>query len=197
MVKVSPSERLPIGIVVGGGLILTLALICIGILRRRSARKRRRVDPLSARMAGDQLPVASPNNTYNPDRPYPTPPPQSHLYQNGIYPYAPVEINSPSQTQPRQNHSGQSYHTHSRSPPVPPLLSFDAPKTEMENPCPICLAALEDEPVSSGQCLHLIHSSCLTGWLAKDPKSACPICRVPYQQQHPAYTTPIIQAPAS
>ncbi|KAI0565943.1 Zinc finger RING-type [Gracilaria domingensis] len=61
------------------------------------------------------------------------------------------------------------------------LFSFEAPEKEKQNPCPICLGPLGDEQVSTGQCLHLIHSSCLKGWLAKDLKSACPVCRIPYQ----------------
>lgn len=62
------------------------------------------------------------------------------------------------------------------------LVSFEVSDKDKENPCPICLGALEEEPVSTGQCLHLMHSSCLKSWLAKDPKSACPVCRVSYVQ---------------
>lgn len=57
------------------------------------------------------------------------------------------------------------------------LPSFQVPKDQEDNPCPICLAPLKDEPVSSGQCLHMMHTSCLKSWLAKDVKSACPVCR--------------------
>lgn len=60
------------------------------------------------------------------------------------------------------------------------LISFEVTGEDMKNPCPICLCLLEEEPVSAGQCLHLMHTSCLKSWLAKDTKSACPVCRVPF-----------------
>ncbi|CDF36078.1 unnamed protein product [Chondrus crispus] len=62
------------------------------------------------------------------------------------------------------------------------LVSMEVSDRDKGNPCPICLGALEEEPVSTGQCLHLMHSSCLKSWLAKDTKSACPVCRVSYVQ---------------
>lgn len=60
------------------------------------------------------------------------------------------------------------------------LPSFDVNKNDAKNPCPICLVPLEEEMVSSGHCLHLMHTSCLKSWLVKDVHSACPICRVAF-----------------
>lgn len=60
------------------------------------------------------------------------------------------------------------------------LISFDVTGEDKKNPCPICLGLLEEEPVSTGQCLHLMHTSCLKSWLAKDVRTACPVCRVSY-----------------
>lgn len=60
------------------------------------------------------------------------------------------------------------------------LRSFQPDDENKKLPCPICLDPLETEPVSAGNCNHMMHTSCLRGWLAKDVNSACPICRAPY-----------------
>lgn len=60
------------------------------------------------------------------------------------------------------------------------LPSFKVNEEDAQNPCPICLVPLEEEMVSSGQCLHLMHTSCLKSWLVKDVNSACPVCRVAF-----------------
>ncbi|PXF47783.1 hypothetical protein BWQ96_02465 [Gracilariopsis chorda] len=80
---------------------------------------------------------------------------------------------------------------------VDDLLSFDAPEKEKNNPCPICLAPLEDEQVSTGQCLHLIHTSCLRSWLAKDSRSTCPVCLIPYEDAALNDSDPQTTAPQS
>lgn len=58
------------------------------------------------------------------------------------------------------------------------LASFDAVGASREEKCPICLGELGEEPVSAGQCLHLVHTSCLSEWLGRDALRACPVCRV-------------------
>lgn len=60
------------------------------------------------------------------------------------------------------------------------LVSFEATGDDKSTACAICLEPLEQEPVSAGQCLHLMHTSCLKDWLVKDPKVACPVCRVSF-----------------
>lgn len=58
------------------------------------------------------------------------------------------------------------------------LPSFPAFGDMRNLTCAICLELLITENVSSGQCLHFFHSTCLKNWLVKDKKRACPICRV-------------------
>lgn len=58
------------------------------------------------------------------------------------------------------------------------LTLFEADGEEVDNPCAICLEALSTECISGGQCLHLMHNSCLSNWLSKDVNSNCPVCRV-------------------
>lgn len=60
------------------------------------------------------------------------------------------------------------------------LLGFPAREADKKKPCAICLGLLEEEDVSCGQCLHLMHTSCLKTWLRKDVLSACPVCREPF-----------------
>lgn len=50
--------------------------------------------------------------------------------------------------------------------------------TEAES-CPICLDPLVGR-LSHGHCLHLMHSTCIRSWLAKDAAATCPTCRVTY-----------------
>lgn len=59
------------------------------------------------------------------------------------------------------------------------LASFKASEKHRALPCAVCLEDLGSKGVSSGQCLHLIHTECLQTWLAKDRRKACPVCRVP------------------
>ncbi|KAI0565945.1 Zinc finger RING-type [Gracilaria domingensis] len=74
------------------------------------------------------------------------------------------------------------------------LRSFQAKEEDKHFPCPICLDALETEPVSAGRCNHMMHTSCLRGWLAKDPNAACPICRAPYDDfaSAPTYSSRVV-----
>ncbi|KAI0565942.1 Zinc finger RING-type [Gracilaria domingensis] len=58
------------------------------------------------------------------------------------------------------------------------LKQFEAASEEKQHSCPICLEEQQAEAVSAGQCLHLMHTSCLTSWLNKDINSNCPVCRV-------------------
>ncbi|CAN8062703.1 unnamed protein product [Agarophyton chilense] len=58
------------------------------------------------------------------------------------------------------------------------LTKFEAANDEKHQSCAICLEQLQEEPVSAGQCLHLMHNNCLTSWLNKDASSNCPVCRV-------------------
>lgn len=50
--------------------------------------------------------------------------------------------------------------------------------SEAEN-CPICLGPLVGR-ISHGHCLHVMHSTCIRSWLAKDGNATCPTCRVGY-----------------
>lgn len=50
--------------------------------------------------------------------------------------------------------------------------------SEAEN-CPICLGPLVGR-VSQGHCSHLMHSTCIRSWLAKDRNATCPTCRIGY-----------------
>ncbi|PXF47784.1 hypothetical protein BWQ96_02466 [Gracilariopsis chorda] len=58
------------------------------------------------------------------------------------------------------------------------LKIFEAGPSERQQACAICLEQLEEETVSAGQCLHLMHTNCLASWLRKDINSNCPVCRV-------------------
>ncbi|PXF47089.1 hypothetical protein BWQ96_03166 [Gracilariopsis chorda] len=62
------------------------------------------------------------------------------------------------------------------------LASFRAAEKDRALPCTVCLEDLGSRGVSSGQCLHVIHTDCLQTWLAKDKKNACPVCRVPIEE---------------
>lgn len=52
------------------------------------------------------------------------------------------------------------------------LPSFPVHASQKDNPCTICLGPLHEEHVSTGPCLHFMHTSCLSSWLRKDP--SCP-----------------------
>lgn len=150
--------------------------------------------------------VPSHSQSFPPPPPPHHPHPHHHHYRTG--PFAPSSFPHTSRTihvpsQPRPIFSSGRYvnpppphpdvraaitRFHTSTPPHNPpnrydpenLNSFQATKDDAQNPCPICLVPLEEESVSSGQCLHLMHTSCLKSWLAKDVHSACPICRVTF-----------------
>lgn len=58
-------------------------------------------------------------------------------------------------------------------PSVLSSKTLQADDLEAENPCPICLAPLIEETVSSGPCQHMYHRTCLVAWVAKQP--VCPV----------------------
>lgn len=68
-------------------------------------------------------------------------------------------------------------HTHSNAN-LDDLNSFIVENEKKDDPCPVCLEPIGDQPVSTGQCLHLCHTSCMKSWLAKDRTVSCPVCRV-------------------
>lgn len=61
------------------------------------------------------------------------------------------------------------------------LPSFNAVGETGDENCAICLGPLHEERVSTGQCLHILHTTCLKQWLVRDRLVACPVCRVPYR----------------
>lgn len=107
------------------------------------------------------------------NEPYPAPPPQVYTQARIIVPPVPVRA---------------AVERPELRPPLPPLMpekqvhlrSFRASRSEYEQPCAICLEVLQGSYVSSGTCGHVMHTACLSGWLAKDINEACPICRAPY-----------------
>ena len=58
------------------------------------------------------------------------------------------------------------------------LNSFIVENEKKDESCPVCLEPIGNQPVSTGQCLHLCHTSCMKSWLAKDRTVSCPVCRV-------------------
>ncbi|KAI0567448.1 hypothetical protein FGB62_2g212 [Gracilaria domingensis] len=63
------------------------------------------------------------------------------------------------------------------------MLSFKASEKDRRSACPVCLDELGERNVSTGQCLHLIHTDCLKQWLVRDRHCGCPVCRFPYDGQ--------------
>lgn len=55
------------------------------------------------------------------------------------------------------------------------LKSFEVGKSNLA--CGICLEELQSEGVSAGECVHVMHTRCLKGWLVKDKERGCPVCR--------------------
>lgn len=64
------------------------------------------------------------------------------------------------------------------------FVTFRAPSLHATRDCPICLEQFADQYVTTGQCLHLVHSTCLMRWLSQDPQVSCPVCRHPLVSDH-------------
>lgn len=70
------------------------------------------------------------------------------------------------------------------------IPSFLARDEDKHKTCVICLENLETEPVSAGECGHTMHTTCLKDWLAKDSRTACPVCRHTYESADSFRTSP-------
>lgn len=57
------------------------------------------------------------------------------------------------------------------------VATFLTPESHRLSRCPICLEALGENLVTTGNCLHLIHTTCLLSWFQHDPTGTCPVCR--------------------
>ncbi len=58
------------------------------------------------------------------------------------------------------------------------LISFKMKAEKTSEQCGICLEPYGVVDVTAGQCLHVFHTACLRGWLAReDSQKLCPLCR--------------------
>lgn len=74
-----------------------------------------------------------------------------------------------------------SHHTHHHFEQLP---SFEPTEDMRNETCAICLGALGEGRVSaSARCRHVMHTSCLSMWLRRDSRRACPVCRIPYSRR--------------
>lgn len=69
------------------------------------------------------------------------------------------------------------------------LVSYKMAKECRAQICAICLEEYGDQSVSAGHCGHELHTSCLSDWLRKDPKSSCPVCRAKYSIEESEYAS--------
>lgn len=67
------------------------------------------------------------------------------------------------------------------------VATFVAPESHRSLRCPVCLEPFEDHSVTTGNCLHLVHTSCLSSWFRHDSAASCPVCRLPLSD--PSHST--------
>lgn len=174
--------------------IIFVAIKLMACYRRRPRNRTRSTIRSNLRTTNSpETAQQGPFRTPDPTQPSLTVP--SHVvHVNGRTLYLSPDGQAPNWSQYRYQHNHNDRHSiiarSADGRPIPrfnpdDLLSFEATGEDRKNPCPICLGLLDEEPVSTGQCLHLMHTSCLKSWLAKDVKSACPVCRVSYLSSVP------------
>lgn len=86
--------------------------------------------------------------------------------------------------EPSSRHSSSFYSTEMHAAQV---VTFIAPESHSTFRCPVCLEPFENRSVTTGNCLHLVHTSCLSSWFRHDSASSCPVCRLPlsnFQSPH-------------
>ncbi|PXF47782.1 putative E3 ubiquitin-protein ligase RHA1A [Gracilariopsis chorda] len=127
-------------------------------LRALFRRRRRRRRPLADRAASPPLPPSSSSQVTDDSRDTP-------LHDDSIEAAQAMDESS-------SHHIAHGDETLS-------LASFKVAERHASRECAICLEALADNVVSSGQCLHLLHQTCLNAWLASSPRALCPVCRHP------------------
>lgn len=84
--------------------------------------------------------------------------------------------------EPSSRHSSSFFSSEMHSAQV---VTFVAPQSHRALRCPVCLEPFENRSVSTGNCLHLVHTTCLSSWFRHDSASSCPVCRLPLSNSQP------------
>lgn len=69
-----------------------------------------------------------------------------------------------------------------------PRITIDNDKVKADDVCAICLCELNVKSITELPCEHYFHRTCVTNWLNKARRPACPLCKTPVSPQRTSST---------